>query len=89
VRVLDSCCSGYWHLAGCCEYGSGLFGSVKRRGFLDQLRNKKDSAAWSYLVNEGQSSVYDIVAVVRNKDPSHYFAVIPKFLCSGLSLCLG
>jgi len=25
--------------AGCCEGGSGIFGSTKRRGFLDQLRN--------------------------------------------------
>jgi hypothetical protein len=36
---------------GCCEHGSGLFGSVKHRGYLDQQRNKKGSAEWSYLVN--------------------------------------
>jgi hypothetical protein len=62
---------------------------MKRRGFLDQLRNKKGSAPWSYLVSEGQSIPYGSAVVVRNTDPSHYVTVIPKFLCSGLSLCLG
>jgi hypothetical protein len=72
-----------------CEHGNGRFGSMKHRGFLGQLRDKKGSAAWSYLVHEGQSSLYDSIAVVRNTDLSHYVTIISKFLCSVLSLCLG
>ena len=62
---------------------------MKLREFLNQLWNTKGSAARSYLVSEGQSSLEGSAAVVRNTDPSHYVTIIPKFLCSGLSLCLG
>ena len=70
--MLDSCCAGYGQLAGCCEHGSGIFGSMKGREFLYQLRNKKGSAAMSYLINEGQSSLCGSAAVVTNTDPCTY-----------------
>ena len=48
---LDRAGSGQGQVAGTCEYGNELLGSIKCGEFLDQLRTgqlvKNDSAAWS------------------------------------------
>ena len=48
--------SGQGQVAGTCEFGNEISGSIKRGEFLDQLRTgqflKKDSAPWSYKVSK-------------------------------------